>query len=187
MKRLSAAAHRLKGQAIFQILAHVRELEKQEREMLHFELGDPDLDTPEHIVEAAYSALKSGDTHYAPSSGSTELKHISSDATMRARRFKPAMNQLLVCAGANVMIYYAIACAVEPGQEVIVPDPGFVSYFSIRDFLGVKPIRIPVREENKFSLDPEDVEKAITPKTRMIIINSPSNPTGAMMTPDEIK
>lgn len=187
MKRLSDAAHRLKGQAMFQILAHVRELEKQGREILHFELGDPDFDTPEHMVEAAYSALKSGDTHYAPSSGLTDLKHISSDVTTRSRGFKPDMNQLLVCAGANVMIYYAIACAVEPGEEVIVPDPGFVSYFSIMDFLGVKPIRIPLREENKFRLDPEDVEKVITPKTRMIIINSPSNPTGAMMTRDEIK
>jgi len=187
MKRLSDAAHRLKGQAMFQILAHVRELEKQGREILHFELGDPDFDTPEHIVEAAYSALKSGDTHYAPSSGLTDLKHISSDVTTRSRGFKPDMNQLLVCAGANVMIYYAIACVVEPGEEVIVPDPGFVSYFSIMDFLGVKPIRIPLREENKFRLDPEDVEKVITPKTRMIIINSPSNPTGAMMTLDEIK
>lgn len=187
MKRLSAAAHRLKGQAMFQILAHVRELEKQGREILHFELGDPDFNTPEHIVEALYSALKSGDTHYAPSSGLTDLKHISSDVTTRSRGFKPDMNQMLVCAGANVMIYYAIACAVEPGEEVIVPDPGFVSYFSIIDFLGVKPISIPLHEENKFRLDPEDVEKVITPKTRMIIINSPSNPTGAMMTPDEIK
>lgn len=187
MKRLSTAAHRLKGQAMFQILAHVRELEKQGREILHFELGDPDFDTPEHIVAAAYSALKGGDTHYAPSSGLTDLKHISSDVTTRSRGFKPDMNQLLVCAGANVMIYYAIACAVEPGEEVIVPDPGFVSYFSIIDFLGVKPIRIPLREKNKFRLDPKDVEKVITPKTRMIIINSPSNPTGAMMTQDEIK
>ncbi len=187
MKRLSAAAQRLKGQAMFQILAHVRELEKQGREILHFELGDPDFDTPEHIVEAAYSALKRGETHYAPSSGLADLRLISSDVTFRSRGFKPDLNQLLVCAGANVMIYYAIACAVEPGEEVILPDPGFVSYYSIIDFLGVKPVRIPLREENKFILDPEDIEKAITPETRMIIINSPSNPTGAMMTPDEIR
>jgi aspartate aminotransferase len=187
MKRLSDVAHRLKGQAMFQILDHVRNLEKQGRKVLHFELGDPDFDTPEHIVKAACTALRSGDTHYAPSSGLADLKHISSDVTTRSRGFKPDMNQLLVCSGANVMIYYTIACTVEPGEEVIVPDPGFVSYFSILELLGIKPIRIQLREENKFRLDPEDVEKMITPKTRMIIINSPSNPTGAMMTPDEIK
>jgi aspartate aminotransferase len=187
MKKLSSAAHRLKGQAMFQILAHVRELEKQGQDILHFELGDPDFETPEHIVEAAYAALKKGETHYAPSAGLADLKQISADVTLRSRGFKPDPNQLLVCAGANVMIYYAIACSVEAGEEILVPDPGFVSYFSIIDFLGIKPVRIPLQEKNLFRLDPDDIEKAITPKTRMIIINSPSNPTGAMMTPDEIK
>lgn len=187
MKSLSTAALRLKGQAMFQILAHVRDLEKQGKDILHFELGDPDFDTPQHIVEAACLSLRSGDTHYAPSSGLTDFKQISAEVTLRSRGFKPDMNQLLVCAGANVMIYYAIACTVEPGEEVIVPDPGFVSYFSIMDFLGVKATRISLREENKFRMDPEDIEKSITPKTRMIIINSPSNPTGAMMTPEDIK
>jgi aspartate/methionine/tyrosine aminotransferase len=162
-------------------------LEKQGKDIIHFELGDPDFDTPEHIKDAVYESLKKGETHYAPSSGLTDLKEISAEVTVRSRGFKPALNQLLVCAGANVMIYYAIACSVDPGEEVIVPDPAFVSYYSIIDYLGVKAVRVPLREDNKFRLDPADVEKAINPKTRMIIINSPSNPTGAMMTPEEIE
>jgi len=187
MKKLSDAAHRIEGQKMFQILARTRDLERQGRRILHFELGDPDFSTPLNIVEAAYKAIKSGETHYAPSSGLMELKEAAADVTTRSRGFRPDLDQLVVCPGANVIIYYAAACTVNPGEEVIVPDPGFVSYYSILKFLGIKIVRIPLREENKFRLDPNDVEKAITEKTRMIIMNSPSNPTGAVMTAEEIQ
>lgn len=187
MKKISKAAHRLKGQAMFQILARVRELEKKGKDVIHFELGDPDFDTPDNIANAACDAISKGETHYAPSSGIKDLKLAAAAVTLRSRGFTPDLNQLLVCAGANVMIYYAIACSVDPGGEVIVPDPGFVSYFSIMDYLGVTPVRIPLLEQNEFRLNPMDVEKAINDNTRMIIINSPSNPTGAMMRKDEIE
>lgn len=187
MKKLSEAAHKLEGQRMFQILGRAMELERQGKEILHFELGDPDFNTPENIVETAIKALKNGDTHYAPSSGLMELKEAAADVTLKSRGFRPKPEQLLVCPGANVMIYYAAACVVNPGEEVIVPDPGFVSYFSILKFLGIKIVRIHLHEENEFRLNPDDVKKAITPKTRMIIINSPSNPTGAVMTEDEIR
>lgn len=187
MKKLSDAAHKLEGQKMFQILAKAKNLEKQGKEILHFELGDPDFNTPENIVEAAIKALKNGDTHYAPSSGLLELKTAASDVTVRSRGFRPEPEQLLVCPGANVMIYYAAACLVNPGEEVIVPDPGFVSYFSILKFLGIKIVRVPLWEQNEFRLDPDDVKKAITANTRMIILNSPSNPTGAVMTEDDIR
>lgn len=187
MKKLSDAAHKLEGQRMFQILTKARQLERQGKEILHFELGDPDFNTPENIVEAAIKALKKGETHYAPSAGLFELKKAAADVTVRSRGFRPEPEQLLVCPGANVMIYYAAACVVNPGEEVIVPDPGFVSYFSILKFLGIKIVRIRLHEENEFRLNPDDVQKAITPRTRMIIMNSPSNPTGAVMTEDEIK
>ena len=186
MKKLSKAAQRLKGQAMFQILTQARELERRGQEILHFELGDPDFDTPENIVNVACDALKKGKTHYAPSTGLRELKEVAAQVTKSTRGFCPDLNQLLVCPGANVIIYYAIACAVNPGEEVIVPDPGFVSYFSIIDYLGVIPVRVKLQESNEFRLNPEDVEKAITDKTRMIIVNSPSNPTGAVMTKEEL-
>lgn len=172
---------------MFQILTLTRQLERQGKEILHFELGDPDFNTPPNIIEAVVAALRKGETHYAPSAGLQELKETASDVTLRSRGFRPSLDQLLVCAGANVMIFYAAACVVNPGDDVIVPDPGFVSYFSILKFLGMNIIRVPLREENEFRLNPDDVRRVITPKTRMIIMNSPSNPTGAVMTEDEIK
>jgi len=187
MKKLSDAAHKLEGQRMFQILAKAKILESQGKEILHFELGDPDFNTPESIVDAAIKALKNGDTHYVPSSGIQELKEAAAEVTLKSRGFKPDIDQLLVCPGANVMIYYATACVVNPGEDVIVPDPGFVSYYSILKFIGANIIRVPLYEKNEFRLNPDDVEKAITPNTRMIIINSPSNPTGAVMTKDDIR
>jgi len=187
MKKLSDAAHRLEGQRMFQILAVARELERQGKEILHFELGDPDFDTPGNIVKIACDSLKKGETHYAPSSGLFELREAAAEVTLKSRGFRPDIDQLLVCPGANVMIYYAAACAVNPEEEVIVPDPGFVSYFSILKFLGIKIVRVPLYERNEFRLNPDDVKKAITDKTRMIIMNSPGNPTGAVMTEDEVR
>lgn len=187
MKKLSDAAHKLEGQKMFQILAVARELERQGKEILHFELGDPDFDTPQNIVQAAIDSLKNGETHYAPSSGLLDFKKAAAEVTLRSRGFKPDLDQLLVCPGANVQIYYAAACIVNPGEEVVVPDPGFVSYFSILKFLGIKIVRVPLYEKNEFRLNPDDVEKVITSKTRMIIINSPSNPTGSVMTEDEVR
>jgi len=187
MKKLSDAAHKLEGQRMFQILAVARELERQGKEILHFELGDPDFDTPKNIVQAAIESLKNGETHYAPSSGLLELKKAAADVTLRSRGFKPDLDQLLVCPGANVQIYYAAACIANPGEEVIVPDPPFVSYFSILKFLGIKIVRVPLYEKNEFRLNPDDVQGAITDKTRMIIMNSPSNPTGAVMTEGEVR
>lgn len=187
MKKISDAAHRLEGQKMFQILARSKELERQGKAILHFELGDPDFDTPGNIVQAACDVLKKGETHYAPSAGLFELREAAAEVTLKSRGFRPEMNQILVCPGANVMIYYAAACAVNPGEEVIVPDPGFVSYFSILKFLGIKIVRVPLYEKNEFRLNPDDVQKALTDKTRMVIMNSPSNPTGAVMTEDEVK
>ena len=187
MKRLSDAASRLEGQPMFQILARAKELERSGKEVLHFELGDLDFNTPSHIVEGAYNALKNGETHYAPSNGILELRLAAAEVTQRSRGFKPELDQILVTPGANVQIYYAVACTANPGDEVIVPDPGFVSYFSILKLLNIGINRVPLHEENGFRIDPSEVEKRITGKTRMIIMNSPSNPTGAVMTEQEVK
>lgn len=186
MRRLSNAAEKIEGQKMFQILAKAQELERQGKEIIHFEIGDPDFNTPENIVNAACDALKKGYTHYTNSSGLLKFKEVAAKVTERSRKFKPDLNQILITPGANVQIYYAIACAVNPGEEVIIPDPSFVSYNSIINFLSIVPVKVPLYEKNEFRLNPEDVEKAITPKTRMIIINSPHNPTGSVMTEEEI-
>ncbi|MEI6059038.1 MAG: aminotransferase class I/II-fold pyridoxal phosphate-dependent enzyme, partial [archaeon] len=129
--------------------------------------------------------MNHGKTHYAPSGGILEMKVAAADVTSRSRGFKPDLDQLLVTPGANAQLFYAMACSANPGEEVIMPDPSFVSYNAIASFLGLKAVKVPLREENEFRLNPEDVRRAVTDKTRMIIINSPSNPTGSVMTPTE--
>ena len=181
MLPLSDAAARIKGQEMFQILATARDLEMKGKNILHFELGDPDFQTPDNIVKAAFKSLHEGDTHYTPSSGLYDLKLMAQKVTIKSRGFSPDIDQLVVTTGANVQIYYAIACTVNPGDEVIVPDPGFVSYYSILNFLNVKAVPVPLREELGFTMKVEDIENAITPRTKMIIINSPSNPTGGVV------
>jgi len=185
MLPLSDAASRIKGQEMFQILATARELERKGKDILHFELGDPDFSTPDNIVKAAFKSLNEGDTHYTPSSGLHDLKLMAQKVTLKSRGFTPNIDQLVVTSGANVQIYYAIACTVNPGDEVIVPDPGFVSYYSILNFLNVKSVPVALREDLGFTMKPEDIEKAITPRTKMIIINSPSNPTGGVVNKEQ--
>jgi aspartate aminotransferase len=187
MKNISEAADRIEGQKMFQVLAKAQELERQGKKIIHFEIGDPDFATPANIVDAACKALREGDTHYTNSSGLFDYKKVAAAVTERSRGFKPDLDQILVTAGGNIQIYYGVACVVNPGEEVIIPDPSFVSYNSIIKFVGAKPVTIPLYEANEFRLNPDDVENAITDKTRMIIINSPSNPTGAVMSEEEIR
>lgn len=187
MKKLSDLANRLEGQKMFQILAKTQELERMGKEIIHFEIGDPDFDTPRNIKDSVYEALKRGHTHYTDSSGLFELKVAAADVTTGSRGFRPNLDQLLVTPGANYQIHLALRCAVNPEEEVIIPDPSFVSYHSLIKNIGAKPVGIQLREENEFRLNPEDVNKAVNNKTKMIILNSPSNPTGAVMTKKEFE
>lgn len=186
MKHLSIAARNVEGQPMFKMLDKVQKLERTGREILHFELGEPNFDTPSNIVEAACKALKGGDTHYTSSMGLYALREIVQQTTQLSRGFTPEIDQILVTPGANAIIYLAVSCLVNPGEEVIVPDPGFPTYYSAIRYCGAIPVTVPLYESNQFRLNPDDLRKRITPKTRLIIINSPSNPTGAVMTPDEI-
>jgi len=188
MRRLSESAYRLQGQEMFKILARANDLESQGKSILHFELGDPDFPTPGNIVEAACKSLQDGETHYVDSFGLLDLRKAAAESMAKGvRGFSPDLNQVLVTPGGNSQLFYAMACTTNPGEEVIVPDPGFVSYYSIADFFGINAVRVPLYEKNEFRLNPRDVEKAITDKTRMIVINSPSNPTGSIMKEEEIR
>lgn len=180
--RLTKFANSLDGQPMFKVLAKVKELQRQGQDIVHFEIGDPDFSTPQNIIDAAKRALDEGKTHYAPSGGIRELKEVIRDTTTKTRGFTPSLEQILVVPGVNIGIYYAVSCLVEPGDEVIVPDPGFPTYYSVIKACGAVPVRIPLKEEKSFQMDPEDVRQAITDKTRLIIMNSPQNPTGAVMT-----
>jgi len=189
VKRISEAAKRLTGQPMFHILVKANELERQGRKILHFELGDPNFDAPQNVKKALCDALAKGETHYTNPQGLEEFKIAVADATENSRKFRPSLDQILVCPGANSGIFYAIGCTINHGQaeEVIVPEPCFPTYISSINFLGAKAVKVPLREENEFRLDPEDVERAATEKTRLIIMNSPHNPTGSVMQEDEIR
>jgi aspartate aminotransferase len=165
----------------------VQEMQRQGKDVIHFEIGDPNFDTPANIIEAACTALRNGKTHYAPSIGIKELREAVCAATERSRGFRPDIDQVLVVPGANIAIFYAVQCLVNAGDEVIVPDPGFPTYYSVIKACGVTPVRVPLREENAFRMSPVDVRARITEKTRMIMLNSPQNPTGSVMTKEEIE
>lgn len=184
--RLSQAAGNLEGQPMFKVLAKVQELERAGQDVVHFEIGDPDFDTPPNIVEAAYQALRRGETHYTSSMGLFDFRETVRQTTSRNRGFTPDIEQVLVTPSANIIIYYVIRCLVEPGDEIIVPDPGFPSYYSAIKFCDAVAVPVTLREEHEFRMNPDDVRKAMTSKTRLIILNSPHNPTGAVMTPEEI-
>ena len=184
--KLSKSAQNLSGQPMFRMLSKIQQLEKEGREILHFELGDPDFPTPENISDAAIKSIREGKTHYANSMGISELREAVQKTTELSRGFRPDFNQVLVTPGANYIIYLAISTLVNPGEEVIIPDPGFPTYTSAANFIGAKPVYVPLYEKNSFQLSPEDLEKSITDKTKLIIINSPANPTGSVMTKEEI-
>jgi len=185
-KKLSNSAYKIEGQPMFKVLDKVQKLEQQGENIIHFELGDPDFNTPKNIIEATYSSMKNGETHYVNSMGLYDMRKTAAEFNLNYRGFKPSINQVLITPGANIIIYLAIKCLLNPGEEVIVPDPGFPTYYSVIKFCDVIPKRISLKEENKFRMNPKDIKKAITPKTKLIIINSPSNPTGSVMTPKEL-
>ena len=175
------------GQPMFKVLDKVKKLESEGKDIIHFEIGDPDFSTPDNIKNALFNAVSQNFTHYTSSFGLEEFREKIMLATLNSRGFKPDLNQILVTPGANIGIFYSVLCLVDPECEVIVPDPGFPSYYSTIKMCNAKAIRIPVQEENGFRMQPEDIEEKISDKTRLIIINSPHNPTGSVLTKSELK
>ena len=184
---LSDAAYLLKGQPMFKILARIKEMERAGEDIVHFEIGDPDFSTPQNVIDAGVKALHDGYTHYSDSMGDYDFRKIIADNNLHTRGFRPEIDQVLVTPGANMLIYYAVRCLVNPGDEVIVQDPCFPTYLSVFNFCGVKPVGVPLYEKNGFRLNPKDLEERITDRTRLIIINSPHNPTGAVLMPQELE
>jgi aspartate aminotransferase len=187
MKNISQTALSIDGQPMFKYLDDAKKLEAQGKNMIHLEIGDPDFDTPVNITAAAVKSLFNGQTHYTSSYGTENFKTAIQEATQRSRGFTPGLAQILPTPGANIGIFYAVYCLVDPGFEVIVPDPGFPTYYSTIKMCGAVPVHVPLKEENEFRMNPKDIESAITDKTRLIIINSPHNPTGSVMTAEELK
>jgi aspartate aminotransferase len=187
MNKFSKISENLTGQKMFQILAQAKDLEKQGKDVIHLEIGDPDFHTPQNVKDVACNAINDNHTHYTISQGLEEFRHQAVKNINRSRGFLPSVDQILVTSGANIQIYLTLLAVANPGDEIIITDPCFVSYTSIIALCNLVSIKVPLREENHFRLSPDDLNKAITKKTKLIIINSPNNPTGSVMTRNEMK
>jgi aspartate/methionine/tyrosine aminotransferase len=171
----------------FEVLAKAKALEKLGKDVVHLEIGEPDFDTPKNIKEAAVKALNAGYTHYGPSAGIPELRETIAQYISKTRGIKADSDEVVVTPGAKPIMFFSILALVNPGEEVLYPNPGFPIYESVVNFVGAKPVPIPLKEENDFRLDPEYVKEKITKKTKMIILNSPENPTGGVLTREDLK
>ncbi len=171
----------------FEAAARGRAWEAQGHDVVHLELGEPDFDTPANIREAAKRAIDEGWTHYGPPLGQPKLREaIAADATAR-KHFAADPANVAVTPGAKPVMYYALLALIDAGDEVIYPDPGFPIYESMTRFAGGTPVPIPLREENDFRLDTDELRRLVTPRTKLIIFNSPHNPTGGVLTRQDIE
>lgn len=186
MKYLSRNAMNIEGQPMFKLIDKIKRLEASGKSIIHMEIGDPDFATPRNIVDSAIKSLNEGETHYTSSWGHPAFIDVIRRATERTRSFYPEPGQTLVLPGANIAIFYAIFCLTNPGDEVLVPDPGFPTYLSSIKMTGAVAKPYPLYEVNNFGIDPDDIESRITEKTRLIIINSPQNPTGGITKIDDL-
>jgi aspartate aminotransferase len=184
--RYADRMNQLGTETAFEVLAKARALEAKGRSIVHLEIGEPDFDTPAPIRAAAVRALDEGFTHYGPSAGFPEVREAIASFIAKDRGLPTAPDQVVVTPGGKPILTFAIMACVNPGDEVIVPDPGFPIYESVVRFLGAKPVPLVLREERGFRFGAADLEALLTPKTRMVVLNSPHNPTGSVLTPADL-
>ena len=173
---------RLGTESAFAVLAQAQALERSGRKVVHLEIGEPDFSTPAHIVEAAEAGLRAGHTHYVPAPGTVRLREAVTAYLERNGRMRVPPERVVITPGAKPIMFFTILATCQAGDEVLVPDPGFPMYESIAAFSGAVPVPVPLREENDFRVDPAEVESLVTPRTRLLIINSPHNPCGSALT-----
>jgi len=171
----------------FEAAARARALEATGRSVIHLEIGEPDFDTPSNVREAAKAALDAGATHYPPFAGIPDLRAVIAEDSAARKGFPIDPSQVFVTVGGKGVMVYAILALVDPGDEVIVPDPGYPIYESLTRFIGGVPVPIPIRMENEFRLDVDELASLITPRTKLLIVNSPANPTGGVLTRSDIE
>jgi aspartate/methionine/tyrosine aminotransferase len=180
--RLAARMGTLGTESAFEVSARARALEAQGRSIIHLQIGEPDFDTPANVREAAKAALDAGATHYPPFAGLPALREaIAADASAR-KGFAVDPAQTFVTVGGKGVMLYAILGLVDPGDEVLVPDPGYPIYESLTRFVGGTPVPVPIRMEHDFRIDLDELASLVTPRTRLLVINSPANPTGGVLT-----
>jgi aspartate aminotransferase len=179
--QLARRMSRLGTETAFEVLNKARALERQGKSIIHLEIGEPDFDTPANVIEAAVDALHKGWTHYGPSAGLPELRQTIAEYVSRTRGVKVAAEEVVVVPGGKPIIFFTILALIDEGDEVIYPNPGFPIYESMIHYVGGKAVPIQLREDHDFSLDVNELAALITDRTRLIILNSPQNPTGGVM------
>jgi aspartate/methionine/tyrosine aminotransferase len=184
--RLATRMLRLGTETAFEVLNKARALERQGKQIVHLEIGEPDFDTPANIVEAAVQALHKGWTHYGPSAGLPDLRQAIAEEISRSRGIPCSSDEVVVVPGGKPIIFFSILALVEEGDEVIYPNPGFPIYESMIHYIGGRAVPIRLREERDFRLDVNELASLITERTKLIIINSPQNPTGGVLSRRDI-
>src|SRR5712664_1340216 len=178
---------RLGTEGAFEVLARARRLEAEGKKVVHLEIGEPDFATPDNIIEAGISAMQNGYTHYTPASGILEAREAVAGFVSRTLKTEVDPGEVVLVPGSkNVLLFTLLAC-IEPGDEVVLPDPGYPAYASQVSFIGGVPKPVTLREESGFRMDLDELASLITPKTRMLIVNTPQNPTGGVLTEEDIK
>src|SRR5438045_8918856 len=175
--RLAKRMARLGTETAFEVLVKARALEAKGRDIVHLEIGEPDFDTPRNIIDAGTDALREGFTHYGPSAGLPALRETIAQYVSETRRVDVSPGQVVVVPGGKPIIFFTILALVEDGDEVIYPNPGFPIYESMINYVGAKPVPIRLRAEMDFRLDADELAGLINDRTKLIIINSPHNPT----------
>jgi len=178
---------RLGTESAFEVLAKARRLEAEGKHIVHLEIGEPDFATPDNIVEAGISAMQNGYTHYTPAAGILEARQAVAGFVTRMLNIEVDAGEVVLVPGSkNVLLFTLLSC-IEPGDEVILPDPGYPAYASQVNFIGAVPKVVTLREETGFRMDLDELASLITPKTRMLIINTPQNPTGGVLTEEDVR
>ncbi len=185
--RFAERMSRLGTEGAFEVLARARRLEAQGKKIVHLEIGEPDFATPDNIIEAGISAMQHGYTHYTPASGIFEAREAVAGFVTRTLKTEVDPSEVVLVPGSkNVLLFTLLAC-IEPGDEVILPDPGYPAYASQVNFIGGVPKPVTLREESGFRMDQDELASLVTPKTRMLIVNTPQNPTGGVLTAEDVK
>ena len=185
--KLAERMSRLGTETAFEVLARAGELEREGRDIIHLEIGQPDFQTPDYIIEAAHQAMKDGFTGYGPSAGLPQARERYAQYLNDTRGTDYDASELVITPGAKPILFYSILALVNEGDEVIVPNPGFPIYESVTEFVGATAVPAPLREDREFRLDPDELASLVTDKTSLIILNSPHNPTGSMLTMEDLE
>ncbi len=185
--KLAPRMSRMGTETAFEVLDRARKLEAAGKKVIHLEIGEPDFDTPQNIITAACKALHEGYTHYGPAAGLPELREEIARHVSKTRNIKVTASNVVVTPGAKPIMFFAVLALIDKGDEVIYPDPGFPIYKSIVDFVGAKSVPIKLREENQFRMDVGELKKLINKKTKLLFLNSPHNPTGSVLSKEDLK